>query len=288
LYDTVSDTTTTRKQIPRPKTLKASPETLSWAKQSSPSPKASQSTPSGERQQSRNNSRMNSSSSADGLAPKMENVTLRSSYTPHDGLIENFTQSQVQPSAADSRLFSKTPIGSPNKQLGSSFGGVENESAHRGDGTPFSESTARQRFSFLPGDDNGILPTDLTKKYTTKAIQGSMDYNDQRTSESGTSTTTESCQIGQTRPSHRPKQAFKSERNLGPNKPKTPGKGNQPTRKDSQSSIITIVRDNSGRSSKAQDFCNKDVLEPKISRRNGSNEARIAAVRALSGTEEHR
>src|SRR6202043_364817 len=116
------------------------------------------------------------------------------------------------------------------------------------------------------------------QKNTTKSIQGAYDFKRQRTPKSGTSITIESCQIGQTRPSHQRKQVFKSERKLGPNKPKNSGKGTQPTRKNSQSSIITIVRDNSGRSNKAQDFCNKDALEPRVSRRNGSNEARIAAV----------
>jgi hypothetical protein len=214
----------------------------------------------------------------------MENFAAQHSYALYNRYVKNTTYRKVLPSTIDGKPLPKVPISPPNMLSESSLRGAEDSSTPYGDRTPSDQSIAPNRFSFLPGDDYGILPTG--KQTTTNAVQGYTNPKDQRPSESGTSITTESYQNAQTRTSHRPKQTSKPEGKLGHSKPNKPDKGTQPTREDSQSSIITVIRDDSGQSGKAQESCNRDLLErPKLKRRNEINEAKIAAVRALSGTE---
>jgi hypothetical protein len=203
-------------------------------------------------------------------------------------LSTNTTQDEDQLSATDSKPYPKALSSPANLPVEDSLEVIGENSENHRDRLVSSQSATRHRFSFMPGDDHGTLSTDPNEKYLTNVAtpQAYMNRDDQRSQESGSSRTTESRQATQTRVNHRTRQASRTEGKLGPSKPKSAGKDTQPSRGDSQSSIITIIKGDSSQSNKLEEFGNKDVLErAKLSHRSESSEAIIAAICAVSGTE---
>lgn len=147
------------------------------------------------------------------------------------------------------------------------------------------EASPRLGFSFKPGDDMDILAQNMARDGKNNDVLGVSTYQprpstaEEQSEASYTSTQSVGARRLKSTPLHaKPKSQTKQ-----------PGiardiQGNESLKRDdSTSSIITAIRDNSGRSSIESSRNSSRSVRQRLNRNSGSSEAVTAAARALAG-----
>jgi hypothetical protein len=145
------------------------------------------------------------------------------------------------------------------------------------------ETPLQMGFSFKPGDDADILAQTTTRNLKTRSMVGTRPYQMMRTasseSKSEASNTTLKSAEG-TWHLKSPLSIYKSKLQSKPGQDVQDRESLQ--RDDSTSSIVTAIRDNSGRGSVDSSRQSSQGGRQKLNRNSGSNEAITAAARALA------
>lgn len=144
------------------------------------------------------------------------------------------------------------------------------------------ETPSQLGFSFKPGDDAEIFAQSSARDLKTKSKVGFRTYQQRTTSSEGKSEVSNTT----VRSVEGSRQSKSTPVSYNPNIQSKLDRDSQDReslqRDDSASSIITTVRDNSGRSSVDSSRQSRQGVRQKLNRNSGSNEAITAAVRALA------